>query len=106
MWHVYANYIVLLCVGSSKQQIHRQLCKLVSDTSLGEILMSVQEDGQCEELYRRYIHDFVRSVHKCTHKQNETVKHEYKVCVYTIIPGLPLAWRRLETEATYICMRS
>ena len=80
---MYANYIILFCVGSSRQQIHRQLCKLVSDTSLGEILMSVQEDGQCEELYRRYIHDFVRSVHKCTHKQNETVKHEYKVCVYT-----------------------
>lgn len=92
MWHVYANYIVFLCVGSSRQQIHRQLCKLVSDTSLGEILISVQEDGQCEELYRRYIHDFVHSVHKCTHKQNETVKHEYKVCVYKqLFPGLPLA---------------
>ena len=78
-------YVLHVCtynVGSSRQQIHRQLCKLVSDTSLGEILISVQEDGQCEELYRRYIHDFVRSVHKCTHKQNETVKHEYKVCVY------------------------
>ena len=68
-------------VGSSRQQIHKQLCKLVSDTSLGEVLMSVQEDEQYEELYRRYIHDFVHTVHKCTHKQTETVKHEYKVCV-------------------------
>ena len=93
VWHMfcnsfvglYTNYTcihVLVYVGSSRQQIHRQLCKLVSVTSLGEILIGVQEDGQCEELYRRYIHDFVRSVHKCTHKQNETVTHEYKVCVY------------------------
>ena len=77
---------VCCCVtGSSQRQLHRQLCGLVSVTPLGEILMSVQDDGQCEELYRRYIHDFVRSMHKCTHKTDETVQLEYQVtCKYPV----------------------
>lgn len=83
--------IVLFCdsiSGSSTQQVHRQLCAMVSDTSLGEILMSIEDGGQCEELYRRYIHDFVRSVHKCTHKKAETLKHEYKVQDLVVSNGI------------------
>ena len=67
---------------STDQHPHRHLCNLVSVTSLGEILLSVEDGRECEELYRRYLHDFVRSVHKCTHKTEETVKQEYQVNVY------------------------
>ena len=70
--------------GSSTQRLHQQLCVLVEDKPLGEILARVPEGGQCEEMYRRYLYDFVRSVHKCTHKQKETVDHEYKVCLYVL----------------------
>ena len=54
----------------------------MSGTGLGGILLSVQDGGECEELYRHYLHDFVRSVHKCTHKTEKTVKQEYQVHVY------------------------
>ena len=67
-------------IGSQRQQVHRQLCTLVSDTRLGDILNSVTDGDQCEELYRRYLHDFVRSVHKCTHNREQTKANEYKVC--------------------------
>ena len=73
--------ILIQCVaaGRRKQEVHNQLCLLVSDSSLGDVLLSIQDGGQCEELYRRYLHDFVRSVHKCTHKMEESVKVEYQV---------------------------
>lgn len=66
-------------VGGYWPEVHKKLCALVSDTPLGAVLLSVQDKGQCEELYRRYLHDFVHSVHKCTHKQEENNKVEYKV---------------------------
>ena len=82
--HFHAHVLVAtsrvhVCVGSNKQQIHRQLCELVSGTSLGEILATVIDGAQCEELYRRYLHDFVRTVHKCPHKQDDIVRYEYQV---------------------------
>ncbi|CAI8034865.1 E3 ubiquitin-protein ligase RNF213 [Geodia barretti] len=61
--------------GTHKQQVHRQLCLLVSDSSLGDVLLSIQDGGQCEELYQCYLHDFVYSVHKCTH-QNVDVEYQ------------------------------
>ena len=64
---------------SSTRRLHQQLCELVKDQPLGEILAHVPEGGQCEKMYRCYLYDFVRSTHKCTHKQKETVEHEYKV---------------------------
>ena len=64
--------------------MHRQLSLLASDSPLGDVLLSVQDGGECEELYRRYLHDFVRSVHKCTHKMEKNVQLEYKVCLYLL----------------------
>ena len=65
--------------------MHKKLCSLVSDSPLGDVLQSVKDEKQgeeqCEELYRRYLYDFVRSVHKCTHKTEEIVKHENQVCL-------------------------
>ena len=71
---------VPLYLGPQRAQVHRQLCSLVSDTPLGDVLTSVQDGGQCEELYRRYLHDFVRSVHKCSRKMEQTINNEYQVC--------------------------
>ena len=39
----------------------------------------VQDEESCTDLYRRYLHDYIRSVHQVTHKQSSV---EYKVsCV-------------------------
>ena len=59
--------------------VYKQLCSLVSDSSLGDVLLSIVDGEQCEELYRRYLHDFVQSVHRCTHKMKQSVQDEYKV---------------------------
>ena len=75
----------LLHIGTQRAQVHRQLCSLVSDTPLGDVLTSVQDGGLCVELYRRYLHDYVHSVHKCSHKMEQTIKNEYQVCYATII---------------------
>lgn len=72
--------------GSSRQRVHKQLGSLVSDSPLGDVLGSVQDGLQCEELFRRYLHDFVRSVHMCTHKMEQSVKDEYKVCCHSVCP--------------------
>ena len=64
--------------GTNSQRLHQQLIVLVQDTPVGETLSSVSEED-CEEMYQRYLHDFVRIVHKCTHKGQQTVTSEYKV---------------------------
>ena len=64
--------------GTNSQRLHQQLIVLVQDTAVGETLSSVSEED-CEEMYQRYLHDFVRIVHKCTHKEPQTVTSEYKV---------------------------
>ena len=55
-----------------------QLCELVSQTTIGEALVSVDKP-YCEELYQYYLHDFVRSVHQCNHMQQQLKNLEYKV---------------------------
>ena len=47
-------------------------------TAVGEVLGSV--DGtDCEDFYKRYLHDFVRLAHRCTHLNQEHEKQEYEV---------------------------
>ena len=46
--------------------------------AIGEALGSVDK-AYCEELYQYYLHDFVRSVHQCYHKQQKSENLEYKV---------------------------
>lgn len=57
---------------------HKQLCAAVEPTPIGEILVSV-EGTECEEFYRNYLHDFIRLVHKCNHKDREYEIQEYEV---------------------------
>ena len=79
---------VMVCspslTGSNRRQLCQQLAVLVIDSDLGETLQSVHEDD-CEEMYRRYLHDFVRSVHRCSHKTEQLVTDEYKVCTCTYV---------------------
>ena len=56
--------------------MNKQLCSFASASSLGNVLLSVQDEGQCKELYRRYLHDFVHSVHQCYHQKDNL---EYQV---------------------------
>lgn len=56
-----------------KLQLHKQLCEAMNSTAVGEVLRAVNE-LYCEDLYRHYLHDFVRLVHKCKHSK----KHEYE----------------------------
>ena len=70
--------------GDTRQQLHAQLCILVSQTSIGEILRLVEE-ANCEEFYQRYLHDFIRSVHKCNYKQPDNMmEKKYRVCIVFI----------------------
>ena len=52
---------------------------MVSVTPLGDILLSIKNGKECEELYRYYLHDFVFTVHKCSHRMKENIDNEYKV---------------------------
>ena len=65
--------------GGHRQQVHRQVCELLANTATGEVLDRVGEEELSGDLYRRYLHDYIRSVHQVTHKQSSV---EYKVsCV-------------------------
>lgn len=80
--HIFLHSIPLLSLfhptGNKGQQMHQQLTKLVQGTAVGETLLLVSK-VDCEEMYQRYLHDFVRMVRKCSHKGQEIVSKEYKV---------------------------
>ena len=65
-------------IGNNWGQLYTQLCVLVSETPIGEVLASVDKTGS-EPFYQRYLHDFVRSVHKCNHRKPEYAEMEYRV---------------------------
>ena len=65
--------------GSSRGHLYLQLCDLVSQTAISEVMASVNE-ANCEQFYQYYLHDFVRSVHRCLHRHQKSEKLEYKVC--------------------------
>ena len=64
-------------IGSSRS-LHLQLCELVSQTTIGEVLGSADKTC-CDEFYQYYLHDFVRSVYQCYHRQQKSENLEYKV---------------------------
>lgn len=56
----------------------KSLCEAVQQTPSGEVLESI--DGvESEEFYKFYLHDFVKTVHKCHHKKEDLDATEYKV---------------------------
>ena len=89
--------------------MHQQLIKLVQGTAMGKTLLSVSEED-CEEMFQRYLHDFVRIVHKCSHKGQEIVSKEYKVRLRYIslthdrtdcAPSPPLSLLQLISDAIH-----
>ena len=64
--------------GSTWGVLHSQLSEVVSQTAIGDVLGSVGET-ECEEFFQHYLHDFVRSVYRCYHKQQKSKNLEYKV---------------------------
>ena len=62
--------------------MHQKLIELVQGTAVGKTLSSASEED-CGEMYQRYLSDFVKIVHKCSHKEKEIVSKEYKVRVYS-----------------------
>ena len=47
-------------------------------TPVGDVLGTVY-DVNCEDFYRKYLHDFVRLAHICTHTNQEDKDQEYEV---------------------------
>ena len=59
---------------------HTQLCRFLVDTVVGQVLMAVPKQDS-EELFVRYLHDFIRYVHVCgRHNNIELNELEFKVC--------------------------
>ncbi len=76
--------VVFLLLGDAKHELHKQLCETVEPTIVGGILRSVKYEDS-EAFYRRYLHDFVRLVHRCTHSSKDNEIKEYEVISFTPI---------------------
>ena len=81
--------------GNSRQALHKQLCEAIFQMEIGEVLKSVQ-DEYCEDFYKYYLHDFVRSVHMCQHKKNEQEEAEYNVSISIVSMCLCIGGFHLE----------
>ena len=68
----------MFILGATVKSQHEQLCEFVKTTPVGAVLEDV-EDDDCVMLYELYLHDFVRSVHKCKYKKVEHNTMEYQV---------------------------
>ena len=68
--------------GLSRKTHHAQLCEFILATPVGAVLESVDNE-HCEEFYEFYLHDFVRSVHRCKHRKSDTDNMEYQVGLWT-----------------------
>ena len=51
---------------------------------VGAVLESVDNE-HCEEFYEFYLHDFVRSIHRCKHRKLEMDNMEYQVKIVDIV---------------------
>ena len=63
---------------TNKLSHHRQLSEFIQATHVGAILESVNPENY-EEFYEYYLHDFLKSVHKCKHRNPEHDDQEYQV---------------------------
>ena len=70
--------VSIIIIGPNKLNRRNQLCEELQKTYIGQVLMEVDEcDSHC--LYECYLHDFVRMVHGCRHKNPTYTDLEYKV---------------------------
>ena len=59
--------------------IHQRLCELLSESAVGPVLRSVEGDQCRQDIYQRYLEDFVRSTHQCNYTDPNCTEMEYKV---------------------------
>ena len=64
--------------GNNRQALHKQLCEAIHQMEVGEVLALVR-DEYCEDFYKYYLHDFVRTIHKSQNSETEQVGAEYSV---------------------------
>lgn len=69
------NLLVQSCAGGSRQDIHIQLCEVLSETQLAIILDRVPEKNW-NEMYSYYLGDILRSIHHVPHHR---ASDEYEV---------------------------
>ena len=67
-----------LFTGNDKSKLLKQLHLAVDTTPSGEVLKKVNEEDW-DDFYQRYLHDFVRLVHKCSDKLDDDQIREYEV---------------------------
>ena len=73
------------CIDYDKSKLYNQVSVSVGSTSIGEVLSTV-DDVDCEEFYKKYLHDFVRLAHNCTHrnKEDEDQECEVSIALYSV----------------------
>ena len=76
IYHIYNSFTVLFYL-ENRTQLRLQLKVSLETTAIGEILIAFNE--HCEDLYCRYLHDFVRIIHQCHYKDEISADIEYKV---------------------------
>ena len=64
--------------------MYEQLQGVVKTTPIGEVLIDVAGDN-CDEFFQRYLHDFVRIVHHCNHRDSNLTNLEYEVKMIVMI---------------------
>ena len=71
--------VIYMChTGNDRQALHKQLCEAIHQMEVGDVLASVR-DEYCEDFYKYYLHDFVRTIHKSQNSETEQVGAEYSV---------------------------
>ena len=76
----------IFVTGKNVTDVMKQVCSLVSNTPLGEVLGSASDD---DVLYHCYLHDYVKSVHRTYHMNSEVSMQEINVlsqeCVVIVL---------------------
>ena len=78
VWHFCTSKVIFCVTGKNATDMMKQVCSLVSQTSLGEVLGSAPDD---DVLYHCYLHDYVKSVHRTYHTNAEVSTQENNVRV-------------------------
>lgn len=83
---IYGNTFLSSHAGEVKSQLYKQLCDAVEQTPVGDLLVEV---GPCdyEDFYKKYLHDFVRIVHRSTTQDCGQEIQEYEVKTLQILIG-------------------
>ena len=88
------KFVLSWYIGNNRQALYKQLCEAIHQMEVGEVLTSVR-DEYCEDFYKYYLHDLVRTIHKSQNIEPKQVETEYSVsltcarsmqfCINTVI---------------------